>query len=264
MVKPIPPIMISSMIVIFTNGSAAYFVNDEYSSFMPIRSKPALQNADIEWNTEKYMPLNMPKSGMKRIAKSTAPMPSIRKVPFIITLKSLTIPPISSALTLSCIRSLCLSPIFLCRSMENATPIEMKPMPPIWISTRITSCPMILQCLKVSNTTRPVTQVALVAVKSESRKLVHCPSLEENGRLSIIAPDNIVRKKPTAMYLNSDRFLCRFFMSCFISFISNPNYLLQNVLLSAYRSCLYISLLLTPLSFATSFMASFLSMPCDS
>lgn len=131
MVKPIPPMMISSIIVILTNGSSAYFVNDEYSSFMPIKSKPALQNADIEWNTEKYMPLNMPKSGMKRIAKSTAPMPSIRKVPLIIMLKSLTIPPISSALTLSCIRSLCLSPIFLCRSMENATPIEMKPMPPI-------------------------------------------------------------------------------------------------------------------------------------
>jgi len=131
MVKPIPPMMISSIIVILTNGSAAYFVNDEYSSFMPIKSKPALQNADIEWNTEKYMPLNMPKSGMKRIAKSTAPMPSIRKVPLIIMLKSLTIPPISSALTLSCIRSLCLSPIFLCRSMENATPIEIKPMPPI-------------------------------------------------------------------------------------------------------------------------------------
>ena len=45
-VKPIPPMMISSMIVIFTNGSAAYFVNDEYSSFMPIKSKPALQNAE--------------------------------------------------------------------------------------------------------------------------------------------------------------------------------------------------------------------------
>lgn len=60
MVKPIPPMMISSIIVILTNGSATYFVNDEYSSFMPIKSKPALQNADIEWNTEKYMPLNMP------------------------------------------------------------------------------------------------------------------------------------------------------------------------------------------------------------
>ena len=34
-----------------TNGSATYFVNDEYSSLMPIRSKPALQNADIEWNS---------------------------------------------------------------------------------------------------------------------------------------------------------------------------------------------------------------------
>ena len=36
------------------------------------------------------------------------------------------------------------------------------------------------------------------------------------------------------------------------------------IILAIYKSCLYISLLPTPLSFATSFMASFLSMPCDS
>ena len=46
----------------------------------------------------------------------------------------------------------------------------MMPKPPIWMSSRITTCPNGLQWVAVSTTTRPVTQAALVAVKSASMK----------------------------------------------------------------------------------------------
>ena len=46
-------------------------------------------------------------------------------------------------------------------------------------------------------------------------------------------------------------------------YINNPGIIIPGYCHSS-KSCLYISLLLTPLSFATRFIASFLSIPCDS
>ena len=43
-----------------------------------------------------------------------------------------------------------------------------KPRPPTWISSKTTACPKGVNCVQVSRTTRPVTQVALVAVNMAS------------------------------------------------------------------------------------------------
>ena len=47
---------------------------------MPIRSKPALQNADMLWKTENQMPVPAPNSGIKRIINKSAPASSTEKV----------------------------------------------------------------------------------------------------------------------------------------------------------------------------------------
>ena len=56
--------------------------------------------------------------------------------------------------------------------IENNVMTVINPSPPTWISARITSCPKTDQCVKVSYTTSPVTQVAEVEVKTASRKRV--------------------------------------------------------------------------------------------
>ena len=58
--------------------------------FCPIRSKPALQNADTEWKTACHKPLNIPKSRQKTGAIIAAPIASIKKVPLSINNVSLT------------------------------------------------------------------------------------------------------------------------------------------------------------------------------
>ena len=52
-----------------------------YGSRKPIRSKPALQKADTLWKTAYHSPRAGPSSGMKRMASSSAPAPSIRAAP---------------------------------------------------------------------------------------------------------------------------------------------------------------------------------------
>ena len=56
-------------------------------------------------------------------------------------------------------------------------------------------CPKILQEETVGVTTKPVTQVGVVAVKSASKKGVAFPSAELMGSESNTAPINIVIKK---------------------------------------------------------------------
>ena len=58
-------------------------------------------------------------------------------------------------------------------------------------------CPKTLQEEKVGVTTRPVTQVEVVAVKSASKKEVGFPSAELMGSERNTAPINIAIKKLT-------------------------------------------------------------------
>ena len=73
------------------------------------------------------------------------------------------------------------------------------PMPPIWISSRITACPNTDQWVAVSYTIRPVTQTAEVEVNRQSRKGVTVPALLEMGSISTTAPARITSAKPDRM-----------------------------------------------------------------
>lgn len=69
------------------------------------------------------------------------------------------------------------------------------PIPPIWISSRITTCPKQLQYVAVSWTISPVTQVADVAVNNASRNAALPGSLDAKGSIKSSVPTNITAKK---------------------------------------------------------------------
>ena len=51
--NPRPPIIISAIMIRFRYQLSPINVREENGSSPPIRSNPALQNAEIEWNMEK-------------------------------------------------------------------------------------------------------------------------------------------------------------------------------------------------------------------
>ena len=102
-----------------------------------------------------------------------------------------TIPPTCGAEMDSCITQRCFRPIFRPENIKMATAMVTTPMPPTWISRRITPCPKGDQNSAVSWITRPVTQVAEVAVNSASRKGTRSPDWVATGRLSRQAPIRI-------------------------------------------------------------------------
>ena len=73
---------------------------------MPIRSKPALQNAETEWNRPYHSPRKKPISGMvqKRSANSAAPHSSSSTVARRMNPVMRTIPPTCGAEMDSCIK----------------------------------------------------------------------------------------------------------------------------------------------------------------
>lgn len=77
-----------------------------------------------------------------------------------------------------------------------------------------------LQWEKVGTTTNPVTQVELVAVKSESMKLVGSPDDELIGRESRQAPTKIAAKKLNAMISVVENRIPRFFIPNIFSYAS--------------------------------------------
>ena len=63
--KPSPPTTISDMMIRFTYQFPTCAVSDENGSAVPIRSNPALQNAEILWNIENQIPFPSPYFGQK-------------------------------------------------------------------------------------------------------------------------------------------------------------------------------------------------------
>ena len=59
-------------------------------------------------------------------------------------------------------------PILRCISIMNHAISVTTPSPPIWISTRITAWPKVLQAVAVGSVTSPVTQAEVAAVNSAS------------------------------------------------------------------------------------------------
>jgi hypothetical protein len=72
---------------------------------------------------------------------------------------------------------------------------------------RMTICPKTDQCVAVSLTTSPVTQVADVAVKSALPKDVGMPYREEMGSMSRIVPRQMRPAKPKMTILKEESFL---------------------------------------------------------
>jgi hypothetical protein len=108
-------------------------------------------------------------------------------------------PPTCGAEIDSCIRLLCIRPIFFPETMATAMVMVTTPIPPIWISSRITTCPKQLQYVAVSWTISPVTQVADVAVNNASRNGALPGSLDAKGSIKSSVPTNITAKKPNIM-----------------------------------------------------------------
>ena len=188
------------MIVRLTSGSPTYPTSEENGlSGVPSRSKPALQNADTAWNTPIFTPRQKPNCGTKRQESSTAPAASNAKVPNSTRRVSRTMPALSDRLSPALITSRSRSVIVRRSRKEAIDASVIKPSPPIWMSSRIIACPKPDQCVAVPTVTRPVTQVAEVAVNSASRNAVGAPLRDETGRVSSSAPVRIMIRKPSAI-----------------------------------------------------------------
>ena len=94
----------------------------------------------------------------------------------------------------SCIALRCQRPIFLPDNLIMARPMVTTPMPPIWISRRITPCPNADQYVAVSFTTSPVTQVEETAVNIASGNGVAHRCCDDIGSISNDVPRRIRQK----------------------------------------------------------------------
>ena len=139
--NPIPPTTINTTIVTLTSTLELYEVREENFPLTPIRSKPALQKADIEWNNEYHIPFHGPKSFTNTGERNIDPKASIINDENRINFVSLNTPPILWAERASCIVFLAKSPIFLPEIMARKPAMVTTPKPPIWIRTKMTTCP---------------------------------------------------------------------------------------------------------------------------
>ena len=99
------------------------------------------------------------------------------------------------------------SEIFLPESSEKPAAAMMMPRPPVCIMARMTAWPNADQWVAVSRTTRPVTQVAEVAVNSAAPKEVGLPLRDDMGSISSKVPRMIKPAKPRMTILNDESFL---------------------------------------------------------
>ena len=159
-------------IVRMTTGLSAKCTSDDPGSILPRISNPALQNAETEWKSAAYRPSAHPKRGTNWVASSTIPVNSIINVPIAILFTRRSTPDRRSV-PVDCMMSfLDCREIFLLMNIAKSVIMVMQPSPPICIRSIMTVWPKIVQWVKVSNTTRPVTQVALTVVKSASTRSV--------------------------------------------------------------------------------------------
>ena len=127
--KPSPPTTISNMTATFNSGSPTKPVREEKGACTPIRSKPALQKAETEWNTAYQSPLG-PMRGQKSRASTTAPAASMAKAVFRMKSVMRTMPPTWGAEMDSCMTQRCFKPMRLPENMKMASAMVTTPMPP--------------------------------------------------------------------------------------------------------------------------------------
>ena len=108
---------------------------------------------------------------------------------------------LKTSLNPSCaIKSLVFNP-----SLKDELPLKKKakkevkvkiPIPPNWIKTKIMDCPTVVKAVEVSTTANPVTQTALVEVKSALVKVI--PFVVALGSINKKAPVKAkIMKLPT-------------------------------------------------------------------
>ena len=167
---------------------------------MPMRSKPALQKAETEWNTANQMSSGAPYCGTKRMASSTAPVSSKMAVPIatveLISMMRATREP---TLMLSAITARSRMLILRRSRRKNSVAMVMKPSPPIWMSASITPWPKKVHWVQVSASASPVTHEQLTAVNMALMKPALRPSLDAAGSISRAVPTATTRKKPRAI-----------------------------------------------------------------
>ena len=110
-----------------------------------------------------------------------------------------TMPPTCGAEMDSCMTLRCIRPIFRPDTNARETAAVTTPMPPTWISSRITAWPNGDQEEAVSSTTSPVTQTAEVAVNRQSANPALPVSRLESGRESSSVPVRISAINPKAI-----------------------------------------------------------------
>ena len=110
-----------------------------------MRSIPALQNAETEWNTAIQIPRKGPKSRLNTGMRRSAPISSTVRATFTIKPVRRTIPRICGAETDSAMILRWESPIFFPEMIVKDAEIVTTPRPPIWIRRRITACPKVDQ-----------------------------------------------------------------------------------------------------------------------
>ena len=133
--------IISPIMTPLTRMLSAYPTIDGYKCpSLPRISNPALQKADIEWKTAIHIPFQ-PKSWQKTGNSRSAPIPSIRNVPFRMNFVKRTMPPTLGAEIAFCMVLRCISEIFLPDIMDTAAATVTTPNPPVCIRRRMTACP---------------------------------------------------------------------------------------------------------------------------
>ena len=107
-----------------------------------------------------------------------------------------TMPPTLGAEMASCMVLRCMSEILRPEIMANDAATVMTPMPPIWMSSKMTPCPKPDQYVAVSCSTSPVTHTADVEVKSASRNGVSVRARLDTGSISSSVPKRMTAEKP--------------------------------------------------------------------
>ena len=104
-----------------------------------MRSKPALQKAETEWNRLYHSPLTGPKSRMNTGASSSAPASSTSREPRSRKPVRRTMPPTWGAEMDCCIMFRWARLMRRPQRRKKVTATVMTPRPPIWIRSRMTS-----------------------------------------------------------------------------------------------------------------------------
>ena len=191
--KPSPPTTTAAMIGKRMNGSVAKPIRLSLYS-----ANPALLYAEIAWNTPRY---NASQNGSSylhpnRTASSSATAASITKLSRMTPATTWRTSPRPRAFVSACAKSCIRIPSRRATRRASTEAIVITPMPPIWISARMTPSPNPDQYVDVSTTTSPVTQIAETAVNNAVPSPVRSPLSEATGSISRMVPTTVASANP--------------------------------------------------------------------